>query len=125
MVVLFDSSAWVEFFIKSEKGAIVKNILKTKECYTSIVTLAEISNWAMKHDIERKELVQFIIDSSKVLNLNFETCFLAGELNFKRKKIVKNWGMADSLILATSLYYDLKILTKDSHFKDLENVEIL
>ena len=125
MVILLDSSAWVEFFIESEKGEVVKNILKTKECYTSIVTLAEISNWVMKHDLEGKELVQFIINSSKVLNLNYETSFLAGELNFKRKKIIKNWGMVDSLILATSLYYDLKILTKDSHFRDLENAEIL
>ena len=125
MVILLDSSAWVEFFIESEKGEVVKNILKTKECYTSIVTLAEISNWVMKHDLEGKELVQFIINSSKVLNLNYETSFLAGELNFKRKKIIKNWGMVDSLILATSLYYDLKILTKDSHFRDLENAEVL
>lgn len=125
MVILLDSSAWVEFFIKSEKGEVVKNILKTKECYTSIVTLAEISNWAMKENLNGKELAQFIINSSIVLNLNFQISFLAGELNFKRKKIIKNWGMVDSWILATSLLYDLKILTKDSHFKDLENVEIL
>ena len=125
MVILLDSSAWVEFFIKSEKGEVVKNILKTKECYTSIVTLAEISNWAMRENLNGKELVQFIINSSKVLNLNFQISFLAGELNFKRKKTVKNWGMIDSIILATSLFYDLKILTKDSHFKGLENVEIL
>ena len=125
MVVLLDSSAWVEFFIKSEKGGIVKNYLKTEECQTSIVTLAEISNWAMKQNLNGKELVQFIINSSKVLNLNFEISFLAGELNFKRKKIVKNRGMVDSLILSTALLYDLKILTKDSHFKDFGSVEIL
>ncbi len=123
--MLFDTSAWVEFFIKSEKGETVKSILKAKECYTSIVTLAEISNWAMKQNLDGKELAQFIVNSSKVLNLNFYMSFLAGELNFKRKKTVKNWGMIDSIILSTALFYDLKILTKDSHFKGLGNVEML
>ncbi len=120
MVILFDSSAWVEFFIKSKKGEIVKNLLKDEECYTSIVTLAEISNY-----LDGKELVKFLINSTKVLSLNYEISFLAGELNFKRKKIIKNWGMIDSLILSTALFYDLKVLTKDNHFKGLENAKIL
>ena len=49
----------------------------------------------------------------------------AGKLNYERKKIVKNWGMLDSFILATAQVYDLKILTKDSHFKDLPNIQLL
>src|SRR3989344_2876516 len=105
--MLFDTSAWVEFFIKSEKGELVKNILKTEECHTSIVSLAEISNWALRENQDGKELVKFISFSSKILNLNAEISFLAGELNFNRKKIIKNWGMADSLILSTSLFYSL------------------
>ena len=124
-MVILDSSAWVEFFIKSEKGLLVKNTIKNKEGYTSIVTIAEISNYAMKENLDGKELAKFITGSTKILDLNLQICFLAGELNYKRKKIVKNWGMIDSIILATALFYDLKILTKDSHFKDLENVEIL
>ena len=125
MVMLLDSSAWVEFFIKSEKGEIVRKLLENEECYTSIATLAEISNYAMREKLDGKELIIFIINSTKVLNLNSEISFLAGKLNYKRKKTVKNWGMIDSLILATSLFYNLKILTKDSHFRDLENAEML
>ena len=124
-MVILDSSAWVEFFIKSEKGFIVKNMLKSEECCTSIVTLAEISNYAARENLEGKELTEFMISTTKILDLNPQICFLAGKLNYNRKKIVKNWGMIDSLILATALIYDLKILTKDRHFKDLENVEIL
>ncbi len=124
MVILLDSSAWIEFFIKSEEGKRVKELLK-EDCCTSITTLAEISNYAMRENLDGKELVKFIINSSSVIDLNFEIYFLAGELNFKRKKIVKNWGMIDSLILSTALFYGLKILTKDSHFRGLENVEML
>ncbi|MEK6891820.1 MAG: PIN domain-containing protein [Nanoarchaeota archaeon] len=123
--MLLDTSAWVEFFIKSEKGELVKNILKTEKCCISIVTLAEIANWALRENQNGRECVKFIASSAKILDLSNEISFLGGELNFQRKKIVKNWGMVDSLILATALIYDLKILTKDNHFKDLENVEIL
>lgn len=123
--MLFDSSAWIEFFIKSDKGARVKNYLETEKCYTSIVSIAEISNWSMKENTDGEKLVKFVISSTEVLDLNFNIAFLAGELNYKRKKIEKNWGMIDSLILATSLFYNLKVLTKDSQFKDLPNVEML
>ena len=50
---------------------------------------------------------------------------LAGELNHQRKRIEWNWGMMDSMIAATAQTFDLKVLTKDSQFKDLQNVELL
>ena len=123
--MILDTSAWVEFFIESEKGELVKNILQAEKCCSSIVTLAEISNWALRENQNGKECLKFIVSIAKILNLTHEISFLAGELNFQRKKNVKNWGMVDSFILATALIYDLKILTKDNHFRDLENVEIL
>ncbi len=123
--MLLDTSAWVEFFIKSEKGAVVKKILEIEKCYTSIVTIAEISNWAMRENSNGSELIKFVISTTKILDLNTNIAFLAGELNFKRKKIVKKWGMIDSLIVATSLIYNLKVLTKDSYFRGLSNMQIL
>ena len=123
--MLFDTSAWIEFFIKSEKGEIVKKYLESEECHTCIVTIAEISNWAMRENLNANGLVQFIFSATKILNLNSEISILAGKINYRRKKFVNKWGMMDSLILATALCYDLRILTKDSYFRDLENVEIL
>ena len=123
--MILDTSSWVEFFIKSEKGELVKRILKNEECYTCIVTIAELSNWALRENQDGKELIKFVLSSTKLLDLNPEISFLAGKLNFNRKKTIKNWGMADSLILSTALFYNLKIPTKDNHFKDLENAEML
>jgi predicted nucleic acid-binding protein len=66
-----------------------------------------------------------IKNGSTILNLNEAIAIFAGKLNFERKKNVKNWGMIDSIILATAQIYNLKILTKDSGFRDLPNAEIL
>jgi predicted nucleic acid-binding protein len=72
-----------------------------------------------------KRYVEIIEKASVILNITKEIAILAGEINQERKRRVKGWGMIDSMILATATFYKLKILTGNSHFKDLENVEIL
>ncbi len=125
--MLFDTSSWVEFFQGTEKSETVKNILEKEENFTSIVTLAEITNWCVKNKQEAKikDYVNGIKKGSAITDLNEEISILAGKLNYERKKIENNWGMLDSFILATAQIYNLKILTKDKHFKDLPNVEML
>jgi len=127
MVVLFDTSAWIEFFDGTDKSRLVEEAIKTKEIFTSEITYAEIVTWCLRNKLGHKirDYIEGIKKGSKILELNETIIISAGKLNYERKKVVKNWGMIDSLILSTALFYDLKILTKDSHFKGLDNVEIL
>ncbi len=123
--MLLDTSAWIEFFIKTGQGKIVKDALESETCFTSIVSIAEISKWSLQNDVDGKNLIDFISRYSEIINLNSDISYLAGKLNFERKKLIKAWGMMDSFILATSLFYNLEIMTKDSHFKDLKNVKLI
>jgi predicted nucleic acid-binding protein len=125
--MLFDTSAWIEFFQGTNQGKKVRWSLKTEENFTSIITFAEVINWCLRNNLENKidSYVNGIKKVSGVLDLDENIITLAGRLNFERKKMVRNWGMMDSFILATSLLFNLKILTKDLQFKDLKNVEIL
>ena len=125
--MLLDTSAWIELFQETEKTAIVKNVLETEDNFTSSITFAELVNWCLKNNKEDKitAYIEGIKNGSTVLDLNEAIIISAGKLNYERKKTIKNWGMVDSLILATALTYNLKILTKDNHFRDLENAEIL
>ena len=122
---LLDASAWIEVFIKSEKGELVRNYLKEKACYTGITSLAEISNWATKNNFDPSEFTNFVTQLTQIVDLNENISILAGRLNFERKKLNQNWGMLDSFVLSCGLTYKLKILTTDHHFEDVENVEIL
>nr|MDO8100507.1 PIN domain-containing protein [Candidatus Njordarchaeota archaeon] len=122
---LIDTSAWIEFFLKTEKGAKVKQNLETQSCYTSIISIAEISNWASRQKLDGRVLVRYAVELTQLVNINLKIAFLAGELNFQRKRTEKDWGMIDSIILATAQIYSLEILTKDHHFEDLSNAEIL
>jgi predicted nucleic acid-binding protein len=123
--MLLDTSAWIEFFTGSEQGEKVKQIIKKQNTYTSIASIAEITNWALKQKQDHAKLLKTIEQLTTIINIDVDISTLAGELNFQRKKINKKWGMMDSFILATALTYKLNILTKDNDFKDLQNAKLL
>jgi len=122
--MLLDTSAWIELFIKSELGKKVGDVIKNKQCYTSLVTIAEISNW-VQQGLDESEYIFYITKLSQILDISEGISKTAGKLKYERNKTVKKFGMIDAFILATSIEYNLKILTKDSDFKGLENVELL
>jgi predicted nucleic acid-binding protein len=123
--MLLDTSAWVEYFIGSVVGRRVKEVLEKEECYTSLVTIAEITNWALRERKNASSMIDTIEEISNLIEPDEDITVLAGRLNYERKKKNKKWGMMDSFILATGMIYDMRILTKDPDFDDLDNVELL
>lgn len=124
-MILLDSYAWIEFFSGSEKGMKVKRILELHECFTSIVSIAEITMWCLRNDLFPKKFIGTMHSYSKILQITEHISELAGKINFEHKKKIKNWGMLDSFIYASARIYGLKTLTGDPHFKNLEDVEML
>jgi len=122
---LLDASAWIEYFNGSDRGNHVESVLDNEECYTCITTLAEIANWALRENKESRPLIDTISKLSSIIKLNEDIVILAGKLNFERKKTSQKWGMLDSFVLAVGELYQLRILTKDSDFDDLDTVEML
>jgi len=123
--MLLDSYTWIEFFQGSKKGKEVEEILEKRECFTSIVSISEITEWCLKNDLEPDLFIDIIKKLSVIINLNEEIAKLAGKINFENKKTIKNWGMPDALIYASGRYYNIVTLTGDRHFEDLEDVEML
>jgi predicted nucleic acid-binding protein len=123
--MILDTSAWIEFFEGTEKGKRVKIVLEQNKCYTSIVSLAEVTNWSLKENKETAFFIGTITKLSTVINLDNEIAVLAGKLNFERKRVIKKWGMLDSFIFATGMVYNLRLLAKDPDYKGLPDVEIL
>jgi predicted nucleic acid-binding protein len=123
--VIVDSYAWIEFFNGTERGKSVEKILGERICYTTITSLAEISEFCSKTGQDLDKFLERVMILSTILLINQKICILAGKLNFQRKKKIKNWGMMDSMLLAAALLNNLKILTGDKHFSDLPNVEML
>jgi len=125
--MILDSFAWIEFFNGTEKGRKVANFLLKEKCYTCLVSISEIIEWSFKNHFENKieKHMFYIKNLSTIVDFNEDIVMLAGKLNYKRKKNVKDWGMLDSFILSTAVLNNLKILTGDEHFKDLPDVIML
>jgi predicted nucleic acid-binding protein len=123
--VLLDTSAWIELFKATKNTGRIKEVLTKEPCYTSIVTIAEIVNWAEKEKRNHEDIIDNVGKASTIIGLNESISVLAGRLNFERKKLNSKLGMLDSFILATAMTYGLRILTKDSYFGDLQEVEKL
>lgn len=120
-----DSSAWIELYEGSEAGRAVKAALMQNACYTSMVTVAEVTSAAMRKSKDSMALVEVIGGSSSLLGIDPAIASLAGRLNFERKRSNRKWGMTDSFILEAGMIYGLKILTEDRDFGDLPNVVLV
>ena len=121
--MLMDSYAWIEFFRGSEKGEEVGSYFTNKEIFTSI--FSEITEWCLKNDLNPEEYVSLIERYSQILELSKEVSELAGKINFEHKKKIKSWGMLDSFIYASALFYNLTVITGDKHFIGLKNVQMI
>ncbi len=127
---LIDTYAWVEFFIGSEKGEIVKKyLLSENEIYTPSVVLAEIARKYFRENISEKTVrkrIELITKISTIVDIDEELAVESGKAYLELIKHAKKQGLKqkpsliDAIILATARKLKAKIITGDKHFKELE-----
>ncbi|MEM2194869.1 MAG: type II toxin-antitoxin system VapC family toxin [Candidatus Methanomethylicia archaeon] len=125
---IIDSYAWMEYFIGSRRGYTAKDYIEKRDSATPTIVVAEISRKLLNEVLAGRETVtgredklDFIKTSTLIVDLTEEIARLAGEIDIERRRIVKGWGLADSIILATARRENAKIITGDKHFIDLKN----
>ena len=62
--LVLDSSAWIEYFTGTPKGAKVRDLLKNNEIYTSSISLAEISSKFKRSKKDPKEASDIVLSNS-------------------------------------------------------------
>lgn len=127
-----DSYAWIEYFRGTSAGVKAKRYIEEEDSATPTIVIAELSRKLLK-EIEagretpegRKARLEFIKTSTIIVNLTQDIAVLAGEIDVERKREVKGWGLADSIILATARKNKAKVVTGDKHFRDLVDEAIM
>jgi len=123
---VIDSHAWIEYFRGTERGRKARAYVEGNSAATSALTLAELKQ---KYLRERwpsfDEDLAFITTRTTLALVDRAVALLAGEINHKRKEIQKDWGMADSVILATARSASAKVVTGDRHFAGLADAVLL
>ena len=121
MTVIFDSSAWIEYFAGSKKGKKVKEFLdKNENVHTLSVCLMEIKNKYIREGHEFENQINFICSISSIIDINREIALKGAEIKQKYKLYT-----VDALIYSASQLQKATLLTGDHHFKDLKNVKML
>ena len=121
MIVIFDSSAWIEYFAGSKKGKIAKEFLdKNENIFTPSICLMEIKNKYIQERHEFEDRIDFICNASTIIDINKEIALKGAEIKQKYKLYT-----VDALIYAAAQLQKAILLTGDHHFKDLKNVKLI
>jgi predicted nucleic acid-binding protein len=123
--IVLDSFAWIEYFDGTSAGEKVRNFLDSERVVTPAIVVAELSEKYKRLNRDFGSKYDFVRTRTSIVPLEEGLARAAGEINYERKKMVKGWGMADSMILATARRSRSRIVTGDPHFKDLAEETIM
>ncbi len=119
---VIDSYAWIEYFRGTESGKKAQAYVESDSATTSTLSLAELREKYLREKWPFfDEDLAFVTTRTSVTPIDREIALLAGEINHKRKSVKREWGMADSIILATARTASAKVVTGDRHFEGLSD----
>ena len=121
-MVVFDTSAWIEYFLGSKKALTVQNYVDSEqEIFTPSVCLAELR---LKYEREMPSqtlaCLTFVLKRSVIVNLDKETALLSADNKLKHKLY-----LTDAIIYATAQLLKKELLTSDADLRGLPGVVFL
>lgn len=127
MTYIIDSYAWVEYFLGSEKGLILRKLfLEEKNKFLTVeCCLAEIKGWAIRSERDFNELFEIIRANSLILPLTQHDWIDAADVRVEQRKKQKDFGLIDAMILVKQKEIGCKVISGDKHFKNLKKVVFL
>jgi len=96
---VIDSYAWIEYFKGTDAGRLAKNYIEGKEAATSGISVAELKEKYLREGWRYFDAdLLFITSVTTIIPVGKEVAVSAGEVNFERKRNVRDWGMSDSIV---------------------------
>ena len=127
MKFVIDTFAWIEYFIGSEFGAKVKEIIEAEEneVFVSIITIAEVTSILKRGNKDVENGYTVIMNLEGIYKIDEEFKIEVGILHAEIRKQVKDFGLADTFVLLTARKLGAKIVTGDPHFKGFKEAVLI
>ena len=122
---LLDTSAILEFFAGTERGAIVCETVENNGAAITIISIAEFSDIMTRKGRDARPQVAFIQQHMRILPISVEACIDAAMIKQSQRKRQSSFGLIDAIIYCTAQEHNLTLLTKDKDFAGLDGVKIL
>ena len=126
MTLLLDTSALIEIERENEEVIAKIEYLKKSHHYIpaiSFIVYFEVLEGIIKRDPKRKEKEIEILNSFTCLNASKRTAQILTDLRLKYVKKGIQLSLADLIVASTAKEHGLLLITKDNHFKHLEEIE--
>jgi len=129
-LIVSDTYAWIEYFLGSDSGRIVKDYVDAGEMVTPSIVLAEVARKYLCEGVKEKDVIRrlsFIEFNSTVKEIDSELSIAAARaylelLDRAKTEGLKKPSLADGIVLATGRILKAKIITGDEHFRGLDEV---
>lgn len=95
------------------------NMLQGKDVYISFITELELIGYKNITESEEKRIAE-LIDDCSIIALN-------NSIKHRYKEIRRNYSLklADAIIAATSLTFDIPLITADKQFQKIEELNLI
>lgn len=106
---------------------ILKNLSKASEVFIPSIAVGELYYGACKsaHSKENIERIDNFIESNTILTCDSETAWYYGQIKSELKSKGKPIPENDIWIAAISLQCNSSLVTRDSHFKEVDKLKLL
>lgn len=118
-----DSSAWIEYFDGSEKGARIRKYIESpgNELFVTGIIAAEVSVKYLKAGLQPDEMIVAMKALSRVCDVDIDAGLNAARVFVERRKTREKFGLIDAHVVSLSEMGGASILTCDTDFKGLGN----
>ena len=124
--ILLDTNAYSGFMSGNE--LVFNYIIEAEEIYLSTVMIGELFagfQGGKKYSQNREDLKQFMSkDGIKIINVTIETAEIFGEIKAELSKKGKMIPLNDIWIASHAIETGSKLITFDTHFKQINSVRI-
>ncbi len=119
---IVDSSGWLEYFSEGPNAEYFSSPLKDPSLLiVPVITIYEVFKVVLREAGENKALQAIAaMQKGQVKDLTTTVAMNAAKISLQH-----NLPMADSLILATAIFYKCTLWTQDSEFENLPNVNFI
>jgi predicted nucleic acid-binding protein len=129
---VIDTYAWIEYFKGTAMGATARQYIEDKKTATPSIVILELKRSLIKDVAEGLETkrgaarkMDYVRSVSAIIELTFDSAIKSADLDLEMKYKKKNWGMADSIILATARELGAKVVTGDEHFRGIKEAVMI
>jgi predicted nucleic acid-binding protein len=125
--LILDSSAWIEYFMGSDKGKKVRAHLAKANAFTIItgVTVAEICKKFLQTSQPSETLITALRMMTKLVTIDYKAGEDTARIVIKQRQTRPKFSTADAHIVAIARQHNVRIITCDTDFLDIPEATVI